>query len=214
MIIFNIDFFVRECYNRGVKKHNIYRGFTIIEVVLVLAIAGLIFLMIFLGLPALQRSQRNTARKQDYSTIASAIQTYKANNKGEFPTFEKVGERTGDISPIGKGVLAQYLKETNIIDGYMITHKGDFHWRDYVGDGPNGRYSFSPMTEWINGSENEEKYYDIAFIMIGAKCTDKTNEDWGGLIPEEKEGSVAIFGYLEGLGEGKYSRRSNYCQDF
>lgn len=196
------------------KKHNLYQGFTIIEVVLVLAIAGLIFLMIFLGLPALQRSQRNTARKQDYSKIASAIQTYKANNKGEFPTFEKVGERTGDISPIGKGVLAQYLKETNIIDGYMITHKGDFHWRDYVGDGPNGRYSFSPMTEWINGSENEEKYYDIAFIMIGAKCTDKTNEDWGGLIPEEKEGSVAIFGYLEGLGEGKYSRRSNYCQDF
>lgn len=202
------------CYNRDMKKHNLYRGFTIIEVVLVLAIAGLIFLMIFLGLPALQRSQRNTARKQDYSKIASAIQTYKANNKGEFPTFEKVGERTGDISPIGKGVLAQYLKETNIIDGYMITHKGDFHWRDYVGDGPNGRYSFSPMTEWINGSENEEKYYDIAFIMIGAKCTDKTNEDWGGLIPEEKEGSVAIFGYLEGLGEGKYSRRSNYCQDF
>ena len=196
------------------KKHNLYRGFTIIEVVLVLAIAGLIFLMIFLGLPALQRNQRNTARKQDYSVIASAIQTYKANNKGEFPTFEKVGERTGNISPIGKGVLAQYLKETNIIDGYMITHKGDFHWRDYVGDGPNGRYSFSPMTEWINGSENEEKYYDIAFIMIGAKCTDKTNEDWGGLIPEEKEGSVAIFGYLEGLGDGRYSRRSNYCQDF
>ena len=196
------------------KKHKLYEGFTIVEVVLVLAIAGLIFLAVFLALPALQRSQRNTARKQDYSTIASAIQTYKANNKGEFPTFEKVGERTGDISPIGKGVLAQYLKETNIIDGYIITHKGDFHWRDYVGDGPNGRYSFSPMTEWINGSENEEKYYDIAFIMIGAKCTDKTNEDWGGLIPEEKEGSVAIFGYLEGLGEGKYSRRSNYCQDF
>lgn len=202
------------CYNRDMKKHKLYEGFTIVEVVLVLAIAGLIFLAVFLALPALQRSQRNTARKQDYSTIASAIQTYKANNKGEFPTFEKVGERTGDISPIGKGVLAQYLKETNIIDGYIITHKGDFHWRDYVGDGPNGRYSFSPMTEWINGSENEEKYYDIAFIMIGAKCTDKTNEDWGGLIPEEKEGSVAIFGYLEGLGEGKYSRRSNYCQDF
>ena len=204
----------KTIYNSVMKKHKLNYGFTIIEVVLVLAIAGLIFLMIFLGLPALQRSQRNTARKQDYSKIASAIQTYKANNKGEFPTFEKVGERTGDISPIGKGVLAQYLKETNIIDGYMITHKGDFHWRDYVGDGPNGRYSFSPMTEWINGSENEEKYYDIAFIMIGAKCTDKTNEDWGGLIPEEKEGSVAIFGYLEGLGEGKYSRRSNYCQDF
>lgn len=212
MVIFNIDF-CGGCYNRGVKKHNLYRGFTIIEVVLVLAVAGLIFLMIFLALPALQRSQRNTARKQDFSTIASAIQTYKANNKGEFPTFEKVGERSGNISPIGKCVLAQYLKETNIIDGYMIIHKGSFHWHDYVGDGgPNGRHSFSPMTNYHNGSENS--YENIAFIMIGAKCTDKNNERWGGLIPEEKEGNVAIFGYLEGLGEGKYSRGANYCQDF
>lgn len=39
-------------------------GFTIIEVVLVLAVAGLIFLMIFLALPALQRSQRDTQRKK------------------------------------------------------------------------------------------------------------------------------------------------------
>ena len=32
------------------------KGFTIIEVALVLAIAGLIFLVVFLALPALQRS--------------------------------------------------------------------------------------------------------------------------------------------------------------
>ena len=189
------------------KKHKLNYGFTIIEVVLVLAIAGLIFLMVFLGLPALQRNQRNTARKQDYSTIASAIQTYKSNNKGEFPTFEKVGERSGSISPIGKGVLAQYLKETNIIDGYMIIHKGSFHWGDYVVD-----HSFTPMTNYSNGSE--KSYENIAFIMIGAKCTNKNNEKWGGLIPEEKEGSVAIFGYLEGLGNSRYSRGANYCQDF
>ena len=36
------------------------KGFTIIEVVLVLAVAGLIFLMVFLALPALQRAQRDT----------------------------------------------------------------------------------------------------------------------------------------------------------
>ena len=202
------------CYNRGMKKHKLYEGFTIIEVVLVLAIAGLIFLMVFLGLPALQRSQRNTARKQDYSKIASAIQTYKANNKGEFPTFEKVGERTGNISPIGKGVLAQYLKETNIIDGYMIIHKGAWGWGDYFDYGPNtknfGANFATPMTKWTYDSD--KKYYDMAFVMIGVKCTDKNNEKWGGLIPEEKEGSVAIFGHLEGLGGDP--EKANYCQDF
>ena len=106
----------------------------------------------------------------------------------------------------------QYLKETNIIDGYIIEHKGSFHWGDYVGDGPNGRHSFTPMTNYSNGSE--KSYENIAFIMIGAKCTNKNNEKWGGLIPEEKEGSVAIFGYLEGLGDSRYSRGANYCQDF
>lgn len=40
------------------------QGFIIIEVVLVLTIAGLVFLMVFLALLALQRSQRDTLRKQ------------------------------------------------------------------------------------------------------------------------------------------------------
>lgn len=61
------------------------KGFTIIEVVLVLAIAALIFLMIFVALPALQRGQANTARKNDASTIASAISTYRTNNSGTLP---------------------------------------------------------------------------------------------------------------------------------
>lgn len=58
------------------------KGFTIIEVVLVLAIAGLIFLMVFIALPALQRSQRDQARKNDVSVVASAVNTYKSNNRG------------------------------------------------------------------------------------------------------------------------------------
>ena len=61
------------------KNQNITKkGFTIIEVVLVLAIAGLIFLMVFLALPALQRAQRDTQRKQD----VAALHNWKANNKG------------------------------------------------------------------------------------------------------------------------------------
>ena len=56
--------------------------FTIIEVVLVLAIAGLIFLMVFIALPALQRSQRDTARKNDVALVSSAIKSWRSNNRG------------------------------------------------------------------------------------------------------------------------------------
>lgn len=65
------------------KNQNLTKkGFTIIKVVLVLAIAGLIFLMVFLALPALQRSQRDAQRKQDIAMVVTALHNWKANNKG------------------------------------------------------------------------------------------------------------------------------------
>jgi prepilin-type N-terminal cleavage/methylation domain-containing protein len=64
------------------------KGFTIIEVVLVLAIAALIFLMVFVALPALQRGQRDTARKQDVGKVVSAINAFKSNNRGSIEELD------------------------------------------------------------------------------------------------------------------------------
>ncbi len=61
------------------------KGFTIIEVVLVLAIAALIILMVFIAWPALQRTQRDQARKNDVALIGSIVGTYKSNNRGNLP---------------------------------------------------------------------------------------------------------------------------------
>lgn len=69
-------------------KQNIKskKGFTIIEVVLVLAIAGLIFLMVFIALPAMQRSQRDTQRRDDMARFLSQMNQYQANNSGRVPS--------------------------------------------------------------------------------------------------------------------------------
>lgn len=56
------------------------KGFTIIEVVLVLAIAGLIFLMVFVALPNLQRTQRDTQRRNDLDRASTALTQYITNN--------------------------------------------------------------------------------------------------------------------------------------
>ncbi len=61
------------------------RGFTIIEVSLVLAIAGLIFLMIFVALPALQRNSRDAQRKDDLMTYLEQLKKYQTNNRGNLP---------------------------------------------------------------------------------------------------------------------------------
>lgn len=61
------------------------KGFTIIEVVLVLAIAGLIFLMVFVALPSLQRGQRDAQRKQDLARISTQLTNYLSSTRGAVP---------------------------------------------------------------------------------------------------------------------------------
>jgi prepilin-type N-terminal cleavage/methylation domain-containing protein len=70
---------------RRIQKPDLKDGFTIIEVVLVLAIAGLIFLMVFIALPALQRSQRDTQRRDDIARANTALAQFMANNRNNVP---------------------------------------------------------------------------------------------------------------------------------
>lgn len=104
------------------KQELKQKGFTIIEVVLVLAIAALIFLMVFIALPALQRNQRDTQRRSDAGRFLSQLSSYSTNNKGGIPadadTF-KVGylkwaaDGTGEFNDPKTGV------------GYVITTADD-----------------------------------------------------------------------------------------
>lgn len=84
------------------------QGFTIIEVVLVLAIAALIFLMVFIALPALQRNQRDTARKNDASAVAAALNNYRSQNRGSF----------AGATPITSARLQAYIDR---LDQYDVT---------------------------------------------------------------------------------------------
>lgn len=68
------------------KNTNSSSGFTIIEVLIVLAIAGLIMLIVFLAIPALNRNSHNTQRKNDVSSILAAMGEYVTNNGGALPT--------------------------------------------------------------------------------------------------------------------------------
>ena len=86
------------------------KAFTIIEVVLVLAIAGLIFLMVFIALPALQRSQRNTRRRQDLARIATAINDYQSNNsKLPFPTPRT---EVNKVNYVDNKFVSRYIDES------------------------------------------------------------------------------------------------------
>jgi len=62
-------------------------GFTLVEIIIVLAIVGLIFVIIFLAVSAAQRGQRDTARKDNVNRMIATIQQTAGNNNGNFPTI-------------------------------------------------------------------------------------------------------------------------------
>lgn len=70
---------------RSLPAANPAAGFTIIEMLIVLAIAGLILLLVFEAIPTLERNSRNNQRKQDIQAVLEAVSHYELNNSGTFP---------------------------------------------------------------------------------------------------------------------------------
>lgn len=61
------------------------KGFTIIEVLIVLAVAGLIMSVVFLAIPSLQRNSRNTQYRSEANRLLGTAQEFTNNNNGTLP---------------------------------------------------------------------------------------------------------------------------------
>lgn len=68
------------------------KGFTLIEIVLVLAIAGLLLVIVFLAVQGAQRSRRDSQRQQDAARMLSAIEACAANNSGAYGPCDTTAE--------------------------------------------------------------------------------------------------------------------------
>src|SRR3954468_23998215 len=90
---------------KNLLKTKRAEGFTIIEVMIVLAIAGLIMVIVFIAVPQLQRSQRDNARQNITNRVKAEIEAYAGNNQGLYP-FQS-----------GTGVSANGTACTNNVTG-------------------------------------------------------------------------------------------------
>lgn len=84
----NTKYKIQKASQKGFTHTNSKRslgGFTIIEILIVLAIAGLILTMVFIAVPQLQRNTRDTQRQDLASRLSSELGTYASNNGGVYP---------------------------------------------------------------------------------------------------------------------------------
>jgi len=70
---------------KNIIKDKRAQGFTIIEVMIVLAIAGLILAIVFFAVPQLQRNARDNQRENVATRIKAELDTYHSNNQGKYP---------------------------------------------------------------------------------------------------------------------------------
>lgn len=61
------------------------KGFTIIEVLIVLAIAGLIMSIVFVAVPQLQRNARDSKRQSIAQRLSNELNAFSGNNQGTYP---------------------------------------------------------------------------------------------------------------------------------
>ncbi|MEI7758807.1 MAG: type II secretion system protein [bacterium] len=133
-------------------------GFTIIEVLIVLAIAALILLVVFLAVPGLQRSQANNSAKNDATRIAASITNFVSNNNGILPTATDVAAIYSDSGNLGK--LAASISSGVTINSFTGSTPTTGTW--YFNDGATTYKSTSTGTIWSVG------------IDKGAKCSTPT----------------------------------------
>lgn len=87
---------------KNLQKTN--KGFTIVEVMIVLAIAGLIILVVLLAVPALQRNSRNASIKNDASAVSGVVNEFQSVNNGRMPGSITI--TNGVVTATGTGLTA------------------------------------------------------------------------------------------------------------
>lgn len=67
------------------RRQGMANGFTVVELLIVLAIAGVILMLVIMAFPALARNDRNTRRKQDVAAILEAVSRWELTNSANYP---------------------------------------------------------------------------------------------------------------------------------
>lgn len=107
-----------------------YRGFTLIEILIVIAIVGLILLVIFLVVPTMQRSARNHNRKAAVGYTSASLNEYKAT-QGVYPLTASQDERTAFVNG---------LKNNGPTKLFEIVYGTNYLSHQYPYDSPGGPY--------------------------------------------------------------------------
>ena len=183
------------------RKTNSQKGFTIIEVVITIAIGAAVMALVLNAVSGARRSQRNNARTADVGTIVAAINNY-YGSRNDLPDL------ASDIDESLVGELAYYtdtdataVAAIFAINAYKAAKpsiNGTFLTWDGIGTAANalGVAADNTPTAGTGTQITEDGGEDIMVIIKQASCSTDFSEVEDGGIRE-----MAIVYRLEGQAE-------------
>jgi prepilin-type N-terminal cleavage/methylation domain-containing protein len=161
------------------KKNNKKPGFTIIEIVIVLAIVGLITAIVFVAVPEAQRSVRDSYRRTYARSVVEAMEEYYKNN-GKFPGC-------GESCPSTEAVrfITKYLTEGKDPSTGESYNEPDVTQLVPAGPGAIATISHSTLYVYAGGSLEHNLLPAFGQLYIGANhwCYSSTGNDPSGTGP-------------------------------
>lgn len=189
--------------NKGVSKYMLNKilkskkAFTIVEVVLVLAIAGVIMAVVFLAVPALQAGQRDQGRKTDANNVLLAMTNYQGNNAGQNPTKDSSGATiTASLATykvpnvkLSSGA-ANTGTDNNEVKIAKVTANNTF-WGNYTSSNVPGQ----------------------VFVFIGAMCKNNSqaNNNNGTLVASTNNNQIAVIVPMDNVSATNLSTGDYWC---
>jgi prepilin-type N-terminal cleavage/methylation domain-containing protein len=151
-------------------------GFTIIEILIVLAIAGLILTIVFIAVPQLQRNTRDNQRQNLVSRLSSELNTYSSNNQGVFP-FNGAGANWAACSSLAasQGCNDWYSR--------YINNNVDIKEPKTGGSVSINMSTSTTLPAWAGGN---------VYISVGNKCSGESIASGGGGGANSKQYALLI----------------------
>jgi prepilin-type N-terminal cleavage/methylation domain-containing protein len=135
-------------------------GFTIVETMIVLALAGMILLIVFEAIPALQRSSRNNLRRQDVNAILAEVSHYELNNSGNMP------------NPCGQALYPSCTGAGSLLENTHLSYYNNPVANITVTTPDNGNGIFGSLPVYANSLDKVQ-------VFNLAKCNDNNATNQG-----------------------------------
>jgi prepilin-type N-terminal cleavage/methylation domain-containing protein len=100
---------------KGIEKEN-KKGFTLVELLIVMAIIGILIAIAIIGLGSAQATARNESRQTAVKGLSGLIETYYGDSGGTYPSNVGI-----NLSTTASGYAAGYVQFESPLDGTYFT---------------------------------------------------------------------------------------------